>query len=249
MVWRRALGSAILFTVMANSAQASDGAALHVFGFSPQGDRFAYEESGIQDGSGFSFDRIVIIDIKQKTLRQYGSVLQDDTAGIDDDERMRLRVRAQADRFVGNGGLGRYSARLVAQDAAVRAFDYLSGDMIGSSCSGQARLALPVEAVAPQGKVEVRRPEEASPFDARRLRVRLVRGDKTSVSLSVVPRRPDTRINDVTHASLAAVYMSGGTHGRLTIVAVVNECHKGFEGPDRRFLMAVGYVTTRNHRP
>jgi hypothetical protein len=138
---------------------------------------------------------------------------------------------------------------LVAQDPAVRAFDYLSADMIDTACLGRAMLKLPVEAVAPQGQVEVRRPEETSPFDARRLQVRLVRGDKTPVSLSVVPRRPDTRINDVTHASLAAVYMSRETHDRLTIVAVVNECHEGFEGPDRRFLMAVGYVTTQNHRP
>ena len=55
--------SFLLFTVLSNSiAWAGDYASRHVIGFSADGRYFAFEQYGAQDGSGFPYAEIFIID-------------------------------------------------------------------------------------------------------------------------------------------------------------------------------------------
>lgn len=44
-------------------AQAGDTSALHLLGFSKNGDFFAFEQYGIQDGSGFPYSEIFVVDV------------------------------------------------------------------------------------------------------------------------------------------------------------------------------------------
>lgn len=55
--------AAALFLAGACPAPAADGAQSHAIGFSPDGKYFAFEQYGIQDGSGFAFSDIFVLDI------------------------------------------------------------------------------------------------------------------------------------------------------------------------------------------
>jgi predicted secreted protein len=55
--------AAALFLTGAAPAFAADGAQSHAIGFSPDGKYFAFEQYGIQDGSGFAFSDIFVLDI------------------------------------------------------------------------------------------------------------------------------------------------------------------------------------------
>ena len=58
-----ALLAASLFTLAAAPALAGDAANFDPMGFSEDGRYFAFEEYGIQDGSGFPYDHVYVIDL------------------------------------------------------------------------------------------------------------------------------------------------------------------------------------------
>jgi predicted secreted protein len=51
-----------LLISFASTASAGDYAKQHIFGFSPDGNTFAFEQFGVQDGSGFPYADIFVID-------------------------------------------------------------------------------------------------------------------------------------------------------------------------------------------
>ncbi len=55
---------AALFALGAGTACAGDFAEREVIGFSPDGRYFAFEEYGVQDGSGFPYSNIYVIDVE-----------------------------------------------------------------------------------------------------------------------------------------------------------------------------------------
>lgn len=80
------LHTALLFLLMtATSAFAADNAERAVIGFSPDGRYFAFEQYGVQDGSGFPYSEIFVIDlaanqwVKGSPFRQR---LDDETATV-----------------------------------------------------------------------------------------------------------------------------------------------------------------------
>ena len=76
----------------AGAARAGDRALLDIVGFSPDGRYFAFEEFGVQDGSGFPYSSIFIVDL-DKDAWVPGTPLRHRI----DDESIRVpRVRAEA---------------------------------------------------------------------------------------------------------------------------------------------------------
>jgi len=73
-----------LLLISAAPALAGDAATFNPLGFSEDGRFFAYEEYGIQDGSGFPYDTVTIVDlIKDKWVAPPVRVrLEDETAGL-----------------------------------------------------------------------------------------------------------------------------------------------------------------------
>lgn len=55
----------VLLLLAAPAAQAADSAQSRAIGFSPDGRYFAFEQYGIQDGSGFGYSDIFILDIER----------------------------------------------------------------------------------------------------------------------------------------------------------------------------------------
>jgi len=58
----RRLAALLLFLLLSAPAQAGDFATRDIIGFSPDGGAFAFEEYGVQDGSGFAYSNIYVID-------------------------------------------------------------------------------------------------------------------------------------------------------------------------------------------
>ena len=236
--WLRIL-TLLLAGFATGTAYAGDAAALHVFGFSPDGKRFAYEESGIEDGSGFSFDRIIIIDVPEATIAWTALArVTQDRAGEREFDQARVALRRGADLALQNDKLSGYRAHPVAQDSSVHPFDYLSDDVMWPAChDGKTRLYLPAKAGDARSSIEIVVPK--SPFALGQIAVTMLRNGRRPVSLAPLPM---PRGEPSTYASLAAAYVSPVEGSQKSVVAIINECHQGFEGPDRRFMATLATV-------
>jgi predicted secreted protein len=63
----RALVSALALFAAATAAHAADGAQSRAIGYSPDGRYFAFEQYGIQDGSGYAYADLFVLDTKANT--------------------------------------------------------------------------------------------------------------------------------------------------------------------------------------
>lgn len=87
----RPAASALVFAsalMMASApALAGDRALIDYFGYSPDGRYFAFEEFGVQDGSGFPYTTIYLIDLSADAWvagSPYRVVLEDEESDVDD---------------------------------------------------------------------------------------------------------------------------------------------------------------------
>jgi predicted secreted protein len=89
-----ALAGALSTFLSAVSAEAGDRALLNVLGYSPDGRYFAFEEFGVQDGSGFAYADIYIVDVPADKW-MYGSPFHAQAPDMDP-ERPLKDVRDEA---------------------------------------------------------------------------------------------------------------------------------------------------------
>lgn len=90
---RRAAASLLsAFLLFASPVMAGDRALLDLIGFSPDARYFAFEEYGIQDGSGFAYSNIYVIDLTTDSWVEGTPVRQ----RADDESMPLLAIRAQA---------------------------------------------------------------------------------------------------------------------------------------------------------
>lgn len=61
--FRYCLAALVISSAASTTANAGDTADLHILGFSRNGEFFAFEQYGIQDGSGFPYTEIFVIDV------------------------------------------------------------------------------------------------------------------------------------------------------------------------------------------
>jgi len=83
------LATALLFSLSLTPGQAGDTASLEIYGFSKHGDYFAFEQYGVQDGSGFPYSEIFVLDViadkwvKPSPIRRSDEVSEE--GGYDED--------------------------------------------------------------------------------------------------------------------------------------------------------------------
>lgn len=87
-----ALVAALLVFNLTSQSRAGDAATLNILGFSSDGSVFAFEEYGVQDGSGFPYANRFYIDTETDTFMP-GSPIR---KRIDDESASVSEVRAQA---------------------------------------------------------------------------------------------------------------------------------------------------------
>ena len=219
--------------IAAAPALAGDRALLNVIGFSDDGRFFAFEEFGRQDGSGFPYSNIYVID-----------VINDDWVGpparvlIENEETGIAAARAEALAMaapqIAETGIG-YPADIIAMQADGEGSDgtsltfarpgYLDGDTIEQSYT-LTLSTFPAQSPRP---CETYATEETKGFE-------ITLDD--SRGTSVLHKDADTIPGSRGCAWAYRIYAVAVPlyHEPWKGVAIVSVYSHGYEGPDRRFI-------------
>lgn len=229
--------AASLFGLLALStapALAGDRALIDFIGFSPDAKYFAFEEFGIQDGSGFAYSNIFIVDLEADTWLDGTPV----RVRTEDENKPLLQVRSEANS---------QAIKIIAdKEISVPAeIAVLNGD--GAVDADAQNLAFGLPGYE-RGKVRDERqlslktfPLKSSEdcdlwFDTPSQGFELtISGGEAGVTIHRDETLPKSR-GCVLDYRLYAVVIPGLDAPEGTGVAIISYYPGGFEGPDRRFL-------------
>ena len=225
----RALAAAALFP---GSALAGDFADREILGFSPDGSHFAFEEYGVQDGSGFAYSNTFLIDVDEDAWVDGTPIRlrrEDETvalAAVRADARKAVRPILDKYRIapVGRNVVSNPATELSSDPYMVRFLTDLYANWTTHAWTlTLTRLPLPEpESCANLGPVMGFRLTLANPAGE----VRTLHEDtKLPASRGCAL---DYAINDV------VTYLP--ERSEAAMVVLLNVITQGFEGPDRRFL-------------
>lgn len=231
---RRAARFLGLFALLASPALAGDRALIDFIGFSPDAKYFAFEEFGIQDGSGFAYSNIYVVDLENDTWLA-GTPIRIRT---EDESKPLLQVRSEANSE---------AIKIIAEKEIFVPAEIavLIGD--GAVDADATSLAFGLPGYERGTVLEERRltlktfPLKSSEdcdlwFDTPPQGFEL---SLTSGEATVLVHRDETLPGSRGCAldyRLYAVVLPGLDAPRESGVAVVSVYPGGFEGPDRRFL-------------
>lgn len=221
---------------LAAPALAGDRAALNIIGYSGDTRYFAFEEFGVQDGSGFAYANIYLVDLEtDEWVKGTPVKVQADT-----EERPLQSVRAEAlgkfQAYIGQHGISE-PADLIAMigdgvpdtDGTTLRFGAV-GFMGPGTVEGDYQLKLETFDIAANQKCQ--------PFEGEALRglaLSLVAEGKTT-ELMRDKTLPASRGCAATYRLYGvAVPFPGWSVERG--VAIISVYSYGFEGPDRRFMV------------
>lgn len=215
----------------ATPALAGDRAQIGFLGFSDDGRFFAFEEFGVQDGSGFPFSTIFIIDLPADawvTGSPYRVTLEDDGADVED-------ARDQASDLA--------EAKLDELDISVAAnLTALNGDaedigdghtlVFGPAGYGlepiQAKHELALDTIALEPGMDCAIIDDETYGFALSLDGEEVYADEGPL--------PASRGCAMDYRIYAIVTVPDWHVGERPVVAIISAYPFGFEGPDRRFI-------------
>lgn len=229
----------LALAAMIGPAAAGDYADRELLGFSEDGRYFAFEEYGVQDGSGFPYSNIYIIDVDSDSWvsgSPFRVRLDDENATL---ETARAQARTRAQGMLAQFGIGT-DGRLVASNPVTEtsadpfrvAFHwspYITHEQPWNLALAQVSSAVPSGC-----------PPEFGPFF--RLRLNLDRPDFPLRALVEDVAIPASRGCPVGY-SISDVILYPSENTPMTMVVLVNVLTVGFEGPDRRYIA----VTTRTY--
>lgn len=229
----RGLALSALFALVSLGAQAGDRAEFNALGFSPDGRYFAFEQFGIQDGSGFPYSDIFLIDLDT-----------DDFAGGTpvrarvDDEAAALSAARQEAFGEASEALNAHGIYRPALPIALRGDGELDDEGLTLSYGipryglaetlGQYDLSLDIFK-APSAI-------DCDLFEGEPMGYALTRasGGET-VEIHRDARVPASRRCVVTY-KFYGVFIPFESFDNTSAVAVLSVWSHGFEGPDRRFI-------------
>jgi predicted secreted protein len=211
---------------------AGDRALIDYLGYSDDGRYFAFEEFGVQDGSGFPYSNLYLIDLpadKWVPGTPYRVRLDDEEAGVDE-ARIAARELAEAklDEFEID-----VAAHTIAHNADGETGDghELSFGRPGYGLEppqNVARLTLETFAAPSAQDCVTFLGEEAKGFAL------YLDGDEIYRDGGTLPQSRGCPMDYRIHAVVRPAEWSGADGGT---VAVIANYPFGFEGPDRRFLI------------
>lgn len=212
-------------------AWAGDRAEIDLIGYSEDGKYFAFEEYGVQDGSGFPFSNIYVVDLETDSWVKGTPVRV-----LKQDEDVRLEtIRAQAEQDV----------RTVLEDLAITApakFLALNGDGEPDAAAYSLRYGEPGYGLSDVRderllSIEVfnaRSAEDCEIIDnATKGLALLVDGDEILRDQAPLPKSRGCPTDYRLYGVVAPVDFAWVDAPK---VVIVSNYPFGFEGPDRRFL-------------
>ncbi|MDH4985257.1 DUF2259 domain-containing protein [Aminobacter anthyllidis] len=219
------------------AAQAGDAAELNVLGFSADGKVFAFEEYGIQDGSGFAYAHRFYIDTTSDKFLPGTPVrvqMEDESVGLD---AARAEARKRGDKIVKEDELAANRGRLAGFNAVTET----SADPHRMTVNPRPvfppidpQLEFKLEEIS-LGEIE--RCPGIGPVKGFKL-VRVGDGGKTEV-LQEDKDVPLSRGCPTGYriGGVQTFFGDGGTPGYAVLVTVIRH---GFEGPDHRWIAVTG---------
>jgi len=239
----RRLALALLLCLCPAIAEAADGAQFQALGYSPDSHYFAFEQFGIQDGSGFPYVDVFIIDteknewVKGSPIRE---LLKQETARLG---AARKKALSRAAPLLKARGITEPAELLAALPATQLfagrekvSFDRFYNSMAGGAAEkpsdNNARTELTLTAT------DVPMPESCKGFAGQ------VRGFTLTVN-RVQPPTPAVIHSDASLPDsrgcpegydIAAVYGPMGFSKTRRLVALIAVYARGFEGMNRRYI-------------
>ncbi len=231
--WKLIGFAGMLSLALSGTAFAGDASELNVLGFSADGKIFAFEEFGIQDGSGFPYSNRFYIDTTTDKFLADTPI----RVRIDDESANLQAARAQARE---QGG------KIVADDVLAENRGFLAGfNAITEISADPYRMTVNPRPVFPpiDAQLEFRLEEislgevERCPFGPikgfKLVRVDAKSGDKVLQEDKSVPQS----------RGCPTGYRIGGVQtleGGATYAVLISVIGHGFEGPDHRWLAVTG---------
>ena len=226
-----------MFFAVSQAALAGDTAELNVLGFSAEGKVFAFEEYGIQDGSGFAYAHRFYIDTTSDKFLPNTPVrvqMEDESVGLD---AAREEARKRGDKIIKDEELAANRGRLAGFNAVTET----SADPHRMTVNPRPvfppidpQLEFKLEEIS-LGEIE--RCPGIGPVKGFKL-VRVGDAGKTEV-LQEDKDVPLSR-GCPTGYRIGGVQSFFGEDGTMTYAVLVTVVRHGFEGPDHRWIAVTG---------
>lgn len=228
-----------LAALFSGAALAADAPQVSVIGFSPDGRTFAFEQFGVQDGSGFPYAEIFVIDLETDAWVEGSPIrvrIDNETAKLAD-ARNEAKAKATAlldARQVTETGevLARNPPTEAVPDRRKMAFDLFYRSAWPQVEASDQRYELKLEEVPVQAPAECTG-EEGTPFVGLKLDILQTLGGATR-ELHKDETLPASRGCAVAYDIDSVV--AGPYSSAQRFVALIGVYTRGFEGLDRRVI-------------
>ncbi|MBL8908523.1 MAG: DUF2259 domain-containing protein [Rhizobiales bacterium] len=238
MIATRILTLLFALLIAVPMARAGDYAFRDILGFSPDGKYFAFEEYGVQDGSGFPYSNIFVIDVATDSWADGTPIRR----RIDDEatplSQARGEARAKADPILKKLAVEPRGLLVVSNPATE-----LSADPYEVRFRLNAFFNMPERAWNLR-LTPITVPEPAAACDnlgpVKGLKLELTSPEGETRVIAQDKSIPESRFCPRDYA-ISDVVVFTPESGETTIAVLLSLFRQGFEGPDRRFIA----VTTR----
>ncbi|MBB4301770.1 putative secreted protein [Rhodobium orientis] len=228
---------------IAPAARAADAAKRHIFGFSPDGKYFGFEQYGVEDGTGFPYSDIFLIDVEKDVWVKGTPIQQLVRRAGTDLEKVREASRLRAEPFLWRLNVGTKGNHVLADpsetaEAAARFVPLTVPDSDDGAGLGSVRLRLTEFALPAEGCATIDEPTKGFVLvleDAAGQPVRILEED------TEIPRSRKCPI----HYGISDVVVLPRSGEGPALIVIVSIYRYGFEGLDRRFI-AIGTAFDAN---
>ena len=238
----RALALLVFIMLGATRALAADGAAFNAIGYSPDSRYFAFEQYGVQDGSGFPYWEVFVIDLPANDWVKgspYRAILESEEAKP---AAARDQARAAAAQTLKDLDISQ-PAELIAANPATEAVaerERLTFDRwyesLGARANEKSQLGVRFELSVE--KLPLSHPPKCPEGDGDSFGVRVSIKDLQTGTSRVIHEDktiPDSR-NCPAAYDIAAVVAQTGFPTTDRLVALIGVYSRGFEGLNHRFI-------------
>jgi predicted secreted protein len=230
----------VSLALLTTAAQAADGAKFRALGFSGDSRYFAFEQYGVQDGSGFAYDDIFILDITNDDWVKgtpVNTLLEDETGSV---TAVRAKAKKDSSAILQKSGISVDAellasnpfTEIVADRMKLTFHDHYNNSMgMFGNADNQGSWTLAAS------KVQVPLPTDCeADIDVHGYKLELKNNKSSETTVLHVDKTlPKSRFCPVGYDVEAVVQPVGGSEsGQL--VAIVGVSRRGFEGADRRFI-------------
>ena len=232
---------AIALITRASLACAGDAAERAILGFSPDGRYFAFEQYGVQDGSGFPYSEIFLIDLNADSWVEGTPVrvrLEDESQSL---EAARRQARAAAQPFLDKVRVTD-NARILASNVLYERIEdprrmsfrtfYTSFGHLEPGEADDAEITLMLEEIVLPAPKDC--PAGDTPLAGFVLKAKHGAGSFEEVYRD--REIPAARRCPLKYSLSDAVSLLAADGRIQRLVAIINVFSYGFEGPDRRFV-------------